>query len=180
MSAAARRLPLHLCPSAGHSPICVPLPTTFITGVIDQLIYWWLQEVQKAVVLLLPIIAGCFYGALIAPYCLLVVNKRHSKGCFAPPGGCVFFAALPVCLAQAFLKAGFLSDAHGGGSACDMAANPRPHLWNPTSETIPTLTSITVYRKTGCSSSKIVVMAFSHGEFFKTSPHVGVTRLGFH
>lgn len=78
------------------SPICVPLCTTFITGVIDQLLYWRLQEVEKAVVLLLHIIAWCFYGGLIGPYCLLVVNKGHSKGCFAPKGESVFFVILPV------------------------------------------------------------------------------------
>lgn len=51
VSAAARRL--LLCPSACLSPICVPLTTTFITGAIEQLIYWWLEEVGKAVLLLL-------------------------------------------------------------------------------------------------------------------------------
>lgn len=39
-----------------------------------------------------------FYGCLIAPYCLLVVNKRHSKGWFAPPGKSAFFVVLPVCI----------------------------------------------------------------------------------
>lgn len=98
MSEAARCLLLHLRPSAWLSPICIPLSTTFITVAIDQLIYWWFEEVEKAVVLLLYIIAGCFYSGLIAPYCLLAVNKRHSKGCFVPPGGSVFFVALPVSL----------------------------------------------------------------------------------
>lgn len=37
-------------------------------------------------------------------------------------------SCLSVCLSQAFLKVGFLSDAHGRVSACDMASIPRPLL----------------------------------------------------
>lgn len=88
---------LFIYSSACHSPICVPLTTAFITGVIDHLIYWWLQEVEKAVVLLLHIIAGCFYGGIIAPYCLLVVDKRHSKGVFCASRKACFLCC-PACL----------------------------------------------------------------------------------
>lgn len=39
-----------------------------------------------------------FYGCLIAPYCLLVVNKRHSKGRFSPLEKSAFIDIFPVCL----------------------------------------------------------------------------------
>lgn len=94
----------------------------------------------------------------------------------------VCFLCCPACLSQAFLSADFLSDAHGRLSGCDMASILLPRLWNPTSETTPTLTSTTVHPKAVFSPSKTVVIAFSHEtaqDFFKTSPHIGVTQLDF-
>lgn len=51
-----------------YSFFCLSFPPSlFTTGVIDQLVYWWLQEVE-AVVLVEYITAVWFYGSLIAPH----------------------------------------------------------------------------------------------------------------
>lgn len=60
-------------------PGCLSFPPPFdSTGVIDQLVYWWLEEVE-AIAPAVYITAMWFYCSLIAPYCLLVVDKRCTQ-----------------------------------------------------------------------------------------------------
>lgn len=52
-----------------------------------------------------------FYGSLIASYCLLVVNKRHSKRWLG--ASCkVFLLCCPSCLSLSLLMASFISWMH--------------------------------------------------------------------
>lgn len=102
MSPASYLSCLPLCHSACLFllPVCLSFPPSlFTTGVIDQLLYWWLEEVE-AVVPVVYITEVWFYGSLIAPYCLWWSTKD------APKKVCLL--CHPSCLPHSILMVSFV------------------------------------------------------------------------
>lgn len=122
-SACLQKRAVSLFISMGVS-ICVPLAATFITGVIEQLVYGGFRKWSR------QLCCCCCMGAFTAVLLPLIASRWSTKD---TPKAALhlqegLFFSLSSCLSQAFVKAGFLSDAHGRCVFHSASASLEPNL----------------------------------------------------